>query len=153
MLDKAREKSVYDELKLGDVAHVLGGYAGAFDLALCTDVMIYLGSLTPIFAAAARALKPGALFAFTTEIHPGAGYVLDNTGRYLHSRGYVEEVAAAHGFAILHFEPIVARYQNREPDIHNVFIAEREAAGGCRPDGQDDCNGTGAIERTALLAK
>ena len=80
MLDKAREKSVYDELKQGDVAQVLGGYVSAFDLALCTDVMIYLGSLTPIFAAAARALKPRALFAFTTEIHSGAGYVLDKSG-------------------------------------------------------------------------
>ena len=63
MLDKAWGKFCLRRAELGDVAQVLGGYVGAFDLALCTDVMIYLGSLTPIFAAAASALKPGALFA------------------------------------------------------------------------------------------
>jgi predicted TPR repeat methyltransferase len=127
MLEKAREKSVYDELKLGDVAEVLGGYSGAFDLALCTDVMIYLGSLTPIFAAAARALKAGALFAFTTETHSGAEFVLDTSKRYRHARGYVENEAASHGFAIVHFEPIVARHQNLEPDLHDLFIVRRKA--------------------------
>ena len=90
--------------------------------------MIYLGNLTPIFAAAARALKPGALFAFTTEMHSGEGFVLDMSGRYLHSRGYVENEAAAHGFAIVHFEPIVARYEHLEPDVHHLFIARREVA-------------------------
>jgi predicted TPR repeat methyltransferase len=130
MLEKAREKSVYDELKLGDVAEVLGGYSGAFDLALCTDVMIYLGSLTPIFAAAARALKAGALFAFTTETHSGAEFVLDTSKRYRHARGYVENEAASHGFAIVHFEPIVARHQNLEPDLHDLFIVRRKANAG-----------------------
>jgi predicted TPR repeat methyltransferase len=127
MLEQAQEKSVYDELKLGDVAEVLGGYSGAFDLALCTDVMIYLGSLTPIFAAAARALKPGALFAFTTETHSGEGFVLDISKRYRHSHGYVKNEAASHGFAIVHFEPIVARHQNLEPDVHSLYIVRREA--------------------------
>jgi predicted TPR repeat methyltransferase len=125
MLDKAREKAVYDELKLGDVAAVLNEYADAFDLALCTDVMIYLGNLTPIFTAAARALKPGALFAFTVEVHSGEGFTLDVSGRYLHSRGYVESLANTHGFAVVQFDSIVARYQNREPDIHNLFIVKR----------------------------
>ena len=125
MLDKAREKAVYDDLKLGDVVEVLRGYVDAFDLALCTDVMIYLGNLTPIFAAAATALKPGAWFAFTTEIHDGEGFVLDTTGRYLHSRGYVESVAASHGFSVLQFESIVARYQGLKPDYHHLYIARR----------------------------
>ena len=122
MLDEARAKSVYDELTLGDVAQVLGGYADAFDLALCTDVMIYLGNLTPILSAAARALKSGALFAFTTESHDGEGFVLDTSKRYLHSRGYVENEAIRHGFAVVHFEPIVARYESLKPDVHNLFI-------------------------------
>jgi predicted TPR repeat methyltransferase len=126
MLDKARQKSIYDELVLGDVAQVLGSYADAFDLALCTDVMIYLGNLTPIFAAAARALKPGALFGFTTEVHSGDGFVVDTSGRYLHSRRYVEAEAATHGFAVAHFEPFVARYQSHAPDVHHLYVVRRD---------------------------
>ena len=127
MLDEARKKSMYDELIVGDVAQVLAGYNAEFDLALCTDVMIYLGSLTPIFSAAARALKAGALFAFTTEAHSGEGYVLDKSRRYLHSRSYVEQEAAAHGFTVVEVEPIVARFEMQTPDVHNAFIARRNA--------------------------
>ena len=125
MLDKAREKSVYDELRRGDAAEVLGAYDVAFDLALCADVMVYLGSLSPIFAAAARALKPGALFAFTTEVHSGDGFVLNTTRRYLHSRQYVENEAATHGFVVVHCESIVARYEDGEPVPEAVFVVKR----------------------------
>jgi len=125
MLDKARAKSVYDDLKLGDVAAVLREYTDEFDLALCTDVMIYVGSLDPLFAAAWAALKRDALFAFTTEIHDAEGFILDKSGRYLHSRSYVETVAAAHGFATVHFAPVVARYESERPDVHNFFVMRR----------------------------
>ena len=127
MLEQAREKAAYDELKLGDVARALGDYSRVFDLALCTDVMIYLGNLTPIFAAAARALKPGALFAFTTETCPSEGYMLDTSKRYRHGRSYVRNEAASHGFAIVHFEAIVGRRQNLAPDVHDLFVARLEA--------------------------
>src|SRR5262249_42262269 len=86
MLEKAREQSIHAERIVGDVAQVLGGFDEAFDLALCTDVMIYLGNLTPLFVAAERAVVPGGLFAFTTEVHAGEGFVVDHSGRYLHSR-------------------------------------------------------------------
>ena len=128
MLEKAWGKSVYDELALGDAVQVLGSYADAFDLALCTDVMIYLGNLAPIFAAAQRAITPGGYFAFTTEVHAGEGFVVDRSNRYLHSRGYVEAVAGAHGFSVLRFEEIVARYERHEPDVHHLWIARRTEA-------------------------
>jgi predicted TPR repeat methyltransferase len=124
MLDKARAKAVYDELKLGDVATILGEYRHAFDLAICTDVMIYLGNLTPIFASASLALKRGALFAFTVEVLEGEGFALDKSGRYLHSRSYVESVVATHGFELLHCSEFVARYEGETPDVHNLFIVK-----------------------------
>jgi predicted TPR repeat methyltransferase len=125
MLDKAREKAVYDELLHEDVATSLSRFDQSIDLALSADVFIYLGSLTPIFAAAGRALRPGAWFAFTTEAHDGDGFVLDATGRYRHSRTYVEAEAAAQGLQSVHCEPIVARYQSHKPVISDVYILRR----------------------------
>jgi predicted TPR repeat methyltransferase len=125
MLEKARAKGVYDELVQGDAVEVLARHADAFDVALCTDVMIYVGSLAPMFSAAGGALRPGALLAFTTEVHPGDGFVVDRTRRYRHSRGYVEQELARHGFALARVEPIVARYQSGEPDVQNLFVARR----------------------------
>lgn len=125
MLDKAREKSVYDELIEGDVSAALGGFHGSIDLAVSADVLIYLGSLTPVFTAAGRALLPGGAFAFTTEAHDGEGFVLDTTGRYRHGRAYVKGQALAQGLETLHFETMVPRYQSRKPVMGDLYILRR----------------------------
>jgi predicted TPR repeat methyltransferase len=125
MLDQAREKSVYDELVQEDVSAVFGRFQGSIDLALSADVFIYLGSLTPIFTAAGRALRPGGWFAFTTEVHDGEGFLLDTTGRYRHARAYVEAEAAAQGLETVHFETIVARYQSHQPVMSDLYILRR----------------------------
>ena len=89
MLAKARERAVYDELLQADIAAALAGFEADLDLALSADVLVYLGSLTAVFAAVARALRPGGWFGFTTETHDGDGFLLDTTGRYRHSRRYL----------------------------------------------------------------
>lgn len=122
MLDEARKKAVYDTLLQEDVVTSLSRFDRGIDLALSADVFIYLGSLTPIFEAAGRALRPGAWFAFTTEAHDGEGFVLDVTGRYRHSRAYVEAEAAAQGLRSVHCETIVARYQNHQPVMSDLYL-------------------------------
>lgn len=125
MLDKARAKAVYNELVQGDVSTVFGRFHEDLDLALSADVFIYLGSLTPIFTAAGRALRPGGWFAFTTEVHDGDGFLLDTTGRYRHARAYVEAEAAAQGLETVHTETIVARYQSHQPVMSDLYILRR----------------------------
>jgi predicted TPR repeat methyltransferase len=125
MLEKAREKGVYDALVQDDVAVAFGEFDGVVDLAVSADVFVYLGSLAPIFGAAERALRPGGWFAFTTEAHDGDGFVLDTTGRYRHARDYVEGEAAARGLETAHYETIVARYQSHQPVISHLHILRR----------------------------
>lgn len=127
MLEKARLKAIYDELLQGHLSDVLDRFAGTVDLAISADVFIYVGSLTSVFVAAARALKPGGWFAFTTEVHEGDGFILDTSGRYLHSRRYVESEAGASGLNVAHFEPIVARYEGNRPVIQNLYFLRRAA--------------------------
>jgi predicted TPR repeat methyltransferase len=125
MLDKAREKAAYDELLQEDVASVFGRFAEGLDLALSADVFVYIGDLRPVFVAAARALRPGGWFVFTTEVHEGEGFMLDTTGRYRHARAYVEGEAGAQGLETVHFEVIVARYQSRRPVHEHLHIMRR----------------------------
>jgi len=129
MLDKAREKSVYDDLIQDDITAVLGRLEKPIDLIISADVFVYLGNLTPIFAAAAEALRPGGWFAFTTEILDGHGFVLDTTGRYRHARAYIEVAAREQGLEIVSYEPIVARYQSRQPVVENLHILRRSGTG------------------------
>jgi len=61
MLDRARERNIYDSLVLGDALHT-PFERGAYDLvteSLCDE---HLADLTPLYREAARLLAPGGTF-------------------------------------------------------------------------------------------
>jgi predicted TPR repeat methyltransferase len=94
MLARARERGVYDRLIQSDLLPALADARESFDLVLAGDVLVYLGDLTPLFAAVQRALRPGGRFAFTVELADGTGYRVLPTIRFAHSRAYLQELAA-----------------------------------------------------------
>lgn len=109
MIAKARERNVYDELIVGDIADFLASRPAGFDLAIAADVFIYIGDLAPVFAAARKALRPGGAFAFSLETHAGQGYVVRASRRYAQSLPYLRECAVAHGFVESSVTPVVVR--------------------------------------------
>lgn len=99
MLEVARARGVYAELLLEDAAEALQATAPAtVDLVAAADVFIYIGELGPVFQGASRALRAGAMFAFSIEDLAQGDYRLLSNGRYTHSRDYVARLAATHGF-------------------------------------------------------
>ena len=97
MVDKARERGVYDELRIGELTAALAEKRAAYDLIVSADVLVYFGDLTPVFVAVARALRPNGIFAFSVERFDGPGFVLRTSGRYAHSAAYLREVARLAG--------------------------------------------------------
>ena len=103
MLDKARARGGYDRLVEASIEGFLGGLgadAHPFDLFVAADVFVYVGRLDGVFAAVHDAGRPGARFAFTTEVHEGEGTVLRASGRYAHSVAEVDALAQRHGFTV-----------------------------------------------------
>jgi predicted TPR repeat methyltransferase len=102
MLDKARARGGYDELVEAELCAYLEQNAGAFDLIVATDVMIYLGALEPVAHAMRRALRAGGVVVFTAEAgtDDARGWTLGDAGRYLHGRAYLRRVFGDAGFAI-----------------------------------------------------
>ena len=103
MLEQARRREVYDELACADIA----GYLQASEargtpwgLLVAADVLVYFGDLQPVLRAARRVLPAGGAFAFTVEAQQSGDYVLRPSGRYAHSRPYLEALAQAHGFQV-----------------------------------------------------
>jgi len=99
MLDRARERGLYDALACEELTAFLRRSPGAFDLIVAADVLIYFGDLGPLFTAAADALRPGGLLAASFEAseaseQDGAGHSLRASGRFAHALRYVERVAA-----------------------------------------------------------
>lgn len=105
MLERARERRIYDELDCEEIVAWLEKRAPAsFDLALAVDVLVYVGNLEPVARGCARALVPGGLFAFSVErLEPGGGAEvrLARTGRYAHADTYVRRVAHSVGLEMV----------------------------------------------------
>ena len=104
MIGLARARGVYDALHEADVVEHLALTHARFDLVAATDVLVYLGDLAPLFEAVRAALAGGGLFAASVERYDGVDVRLAPTGRYQHSRGYLERLADAHDLAVRAFD-------------------------------------------------
>lgn len=122
MLAKARERGLYDSLSEAEIAAYLDGRpAGECDLAAAMDVFVYVGDLDAIFRAVARALAPGGMFAFSVERLEGDGeYRLARSGRYAHSRGYLQALARSHGLIEWRIDEAVIRKESGAP-VHGLL--------------------------------
>ena len=114
MLAVAAERGVYDDLICSDLTGFLADKSDCFDLALASDVFIYVGALESVFAACQRALRHGGLFAFSCEVSEERELVLRPTRRYAHSVAYVQRLAAQFGFDVLRLEASVIRQEGGE---------------------------------------
>jgi predicted TPR repeat methyltransferase len=101
MVERARRRGVYDDLRQGDVVDYLRASAPV-DLIVAADVFIYLGALEPIFEAAARVLERGGVFCFTVELAGDEhSLLLRPSMRYAHSGRYIRSLAERNGFEFI----------------------------------------------------
>ena len=131
MIEQARGTGVYGELSVGDViAHVGDLAPESVDLVVAADVLVYLGDLAPLFAAVARALTPGGLFAFTVEASSSRDFHLGPNMRFAHSRDYLRRAARSAALTERHFEEASTRREaGREvPGFACVWAAASGAA-------------------------
>jgi predicted TPR repeat methyltransferase len=96
MIAQARARDVYDELVKGELTAYLSDSTSAFDVIVSADTLVYFGPLDAVVAASENALRPGGRLIFTVEELVGAGrdpgYSISTSGRYCHSREYLERV-------------------------------------------------------------
>jgi len=129
MVDRAREKNLYAALAVGDLLPFLAASADTFDLILATDVLVYFGNLQPLFDAVRARAADGAYFLFSLEALEGEGdFVLRKTGRYAHSRGYIQRLAREAGFAVLSDPATVIRMEKGLPIPGINFILKKNGS-------------------------
>ncbi|HWY32615.1 MAG TPA: methyltransferase domain-containing protein [Candidatus Acidoferrum sp.] len=124
MLEQAARKAVYDALACEDLTTFLLKSPAHFDLIVAADLMVYFGILTPLFAAAATALRPGGLFALSTELWTGEGYHLQPSGRFAHAPQYVRLMAGLDFEEVFQAETTIRLEANRRLP-GNIFILRR----------------------------
>jgi predicted TPR repeat methyltransferase len=102
MVDLADKRGLYDDLVVDELTAYLRAHPAAFELVVSADTLVYFGNLGEVLPAAARALVPGGILAFTVERVPAtdvpSGYCIRPSGRYGHTREYLEATLSASGF-------------------------------------------------------
>ncbi len=117
MLDRARLRGQYDELKTAELVNYAEMHPGEFDAVLCADTLCYFGDLSAALQAFHSALRPGGTLVFTVEQQEGDGtcYALCTHGRYQHPRGYIDSVLQAGGWRDIEVSSVHLRNENRQP--------------------------------------
>jgi predicted TPR repeat methyltransferase len=104
MVAAARAKNIYNRLETGDLLQFLQGEARdgrRCELIVAADVFAYLAWLPSVVAAAARALLPEGLLAFTVETHTGDDVILGEKLRYQHGAAHVRAAVAGAGLTLV----------------------------------------------------
>ncbi|MCB1598026.1 MAG: tetratricopeptide repeat protein [Gammaproteobacteria bacterium] len=125
MLDKARERKLYDELVVGELCAFMASRPAAFDLIILADTLVYFGALEEAFSTAHTALAPGGMLAFAVESRSdGPDYQLELHGRYSHRPDYVTRLLADSGYTLQSLEPIVIR-RELNADVAGIAVVAR----------------------------
>ncbi len=101
MLQVAAEKTLYRRLHAASIDACLVDCTETYDFALAADVLAYIGDLHSLFSLLARRMRPGGLFAFSSESWTGEGHHLLPSGRFAHGADYVRAMAGAGGWRVL----------------------------------------------------
>ena len=139
MIREARKKrGVFDELEACDCVAFLQRRveASSADLIIAADVLLYFRDLTDLFTSVARALQPGGLFVFSTElalndecggISPeGRGWVERSSERIAHSEEYLRIVIeATEGLVLRSIEVTNIRNEARKPIQGHLCVVSK----------------------------
>jgi len=109
MLEVARQRRIYDNLVCSELTEFLWSQTRNFDLAVATDVFLYIGDLSEVFQGVRGALRDGGLFGFSVETSDAQDFMLRPNRHYAHSAAYLRKLAEDHGFVLQTLEPHVIR--------------------------------------------
>ncbi len=128
MIEKARDRYVYDSLAVGDFGDVLRESSDAYDLILAADVLGYVGDLGDVFAGCAGALREGGRFAFTAEMaREEAAWVYVPGGRYAQGCRHIEQRAVDSGFDTEYYTTGILRQETGIPVSCHVVVLRLNA--------------------------
>jgi predicted TPR repeat methyltransferase len=112
MLAKAAERGKYAKLIKGDVVVELQRMpARTIQAIVATDLLIYVGDLQSLFAAAKHALAQDGLLAVSVEALQQGTFQLRPSGRYAHSRAYLRSLAQQNGLSERAFQTFDLRFE------------------------------------------
>lgn len=103
MVELAARKQVYDKVTKADIVEYLASKELDFDCFIAADVFVYLGDLAEVFCQIKSKNKRRGMLFFSTEHNEKEGFFLETSGRFSHSKSYVESLCVEFGYTISSF--------------------------------------------------
>lgn len=130
MLERAAEKNIYDRIKVFDILQPWE-FSQKFDLIYSSDVFVYFGNLDTIIGPASSYLVGGGVIAFSVERleDDSAEYRLFPSGRYAHSRAYIQDCLRRHGLLLAEEAESDIRRQSGKQVKGLLVVAKKMRAG------------------------
>ena len=116
MLAKAKEKNIYTKLVHGDIVKYLSEAVLDFDYFISTDVFVYVGELSNVFRLIKSRNRRSGKLVFSTEHTERDGFFLEKSGRYSHSKEYIEGLCDKFDYQLTYFSKANLRKEN------NIFL-------------------------------
>jgi predicted TPR repeat methyltransferase len=124
MLEQAGQKNVYDKLSHSHMIEYLYNEELDFDYFISTDVFIYVGDLSDVFRAIKSKNKRSGKLVFSTEHTELAGFNLEISGRYSHSKTYIENLCAEFNYELSHFTTTNLRKEKGEFLTGGLYVLD-----------------------------
>lgn len=125
MVDKARQKAIYDSLIVSDLSEYLTGTDAVYDLVLSADVFVYIGKLNSLFSEVSSHMCEGGYFIFSIELLESGDYRLKKSGRYGHSHDYIKSIAIDSEFDIVAHKDMNLRKESGNWIQGSVFVLRK----------------------------
>ena len=127
MVEKAREKNIYEELVASDINEFLQNGKGGYDLIVAADVFSYIGGLEETIENIVQKSLPGALLCFSiespiVELEEEKGFQLETTGRFTHSEDYIKNVTKNNGLRLVKQSSVQLRQEAGKWVLGWIFI-------------------------------
>ena len=124
MLAEAAKRGLYHALVKAEALAYLHEHPARHDLVFAADVLTYSGDLEPLFAAVARTLKAGGIFAANFETVEDRDVVLLSSGRFAHEPSSVLRLADR-DFTVLADVGEVMRREGNQPVHGRLLVLQR----------------------------
>lgn len=124
MLMQAKNLAAYDLLIQTNIQQLNIFSKQHFDLVIAADLLPYFGQLENLFFNIKNIVKDKFKFIFNIELLNinNKNFELQQTGRYTHSKHYIENLATQYGFKILESQQSIIRLQNNIPVNGMIFL-------------------------------
>ncbi len=129
MLTLAKAHHIYDQLIKDDLVNAMKASDDKYDLIVAADVLIYFGDLLPILQTIHAILAKPGIIIFTVEAYHGDQYQLAPTGRYRHSKKYLEKLAKQCQLKVISLERVVLRKQQQENVVGYLVVLSANSKG------------------------